>query len=168
MIEESHGFDRVVILSDESANWQIAGLRQLDRLVLALDEFAKAKGTANGIEIIVFWKPEIPLSERFLPRHQRITHARLTEASGSVEPEARILATRLLLARNALSEFFSTSPLVKIDQPGVDLATAWPRLFERFERTCRSTTRADEEQWRFLADPTEIVASEKQLLRHSA
>jgi hypothetical protein len=33
-----------VILSDESANWQIAGLRQLDRLVLELDEFAKAMG----------------------------------------------------------------------------------------------------------------------------
>ena len=49
MTEEHHGFDRVVILSDESANWQIAGLRQLDRLVLELDEFAKAMGTANKI-----------------------------------------------------------------------------------------------------------------------
>ena len=54
MIEEHHGFDRVVILGDESANWQIAGLRQLDRLVLGLDEFAKAMGTANKIEIVVF------------------------------------------------------------------------------------------------------------------
>jgi len=91
MIEEHHGFDRVVILSDESANWQIAGLRQLDRLVLGLDEFAKAMGTANKIEIVVFWKPEIPLSERRLPKHQRITRVRLTEASGSVEPGARVL-----------------------------------------------------------------------------
>ena len=81
MIEE-HGFDRVVILSDESANWQIAGLRQLDRLVLALDEFAKAMGTANKIETVVFWKPGIPLSERLLPKHQRITRVRLIEASG--------------------------------------------------------------------------------------
>ena len=63
MIEEHHGFDRVVILGDESANWQIAGLRQLDRLVLGLDEFAKAMGTANKIEVVVFWKPEIPLSD---------------------------------------------------------------------------------------------------------
>ena len=84
MIEEHHGFDRVVILSDESANWQIAGLRQLDRLVLELDEFAKAIGTANKIEVVVFWKPEIPLSERWLPKHQRITRVRLTEASDSV------------------------------------------------------------------------------------
>ena len=167
MIEENHGFDRVVILSDESANWQIAGLRQLDRLVLALDEFAKAMGTANKIETVVFWKPEIPLSERLLPKHQRITRVRLIEASGSVEPEARILATRLFVARNALSKFFSTTPSVKIEQPVVDLTGAWPQLFEQFERTCRSAARAEEEHWRFLAQPSDIIASEKQLLRHS-
>ena len=167
MIDEQHGFDRVVILSDESANWRIAGLRQLDRLVLGLDEFTKAIGTANKIEIVVFWKPEIPLSERLLPKHQRITRVRLTEASGSVEPEARILATRLFIARNALSKFFSTTPPVKIEQPIVDPTEAWPRLFEQFERTCRSATPTEEEHWRFLARPSEIIASEKQLLRHS-
>jgi phosphatidylglycerophosphate synthase len=166
MIEEHHGFDRVVILCDESANWQIAGLRQLDRLVLGLDEFAKAMGTANKIGVVVFWKPEIPLSERLLPKHQRITRVRLTEASGSIEPEARILATRLFIARDALSKFFSTTPPVKVEQPIVDLTGAWPRLFEQFERTCRSATRAEEEHWRFLAQPSEIVASEKHLLRH--
>jgi phosphatidylglycerophosphate synthase len=167
MIEEHHGFDRVVILSDESANWQIAGLRQLDRLVLGLDEFAKAMGTANKIEIVVFWKPEIPRSERLLPKYQRITRVRLTEASGSVEPEARILATRLFVARNALSKFFLTTPPVKIEQPIFDLTKAWPRLFEQFERTCRSATSSEQEHWRFLAQPSEIVASEKQFLRHS-
>jgi phosphatidylglycerophosphate synthase len=166
MIEEHHGFDRIAILGDESANWQIAGLRQLDRLVLELDEFAKAMGTANKIEIVVFWKPEIPLSERWLPKHQRLTRVRLTEASGSIEPEARILATRLFIARNALSKFFSTTLPVKIEQPIVDLTGAWPRLFEQFERTCRSATRAEEEDWRFLAQPSEIVASEKHFLRH--
>ncbi len=167
MIEEHHDFDRVVILSDESANWQIAGLRQLDRLILGLDEFAKAMGRANQIEIVVFWKPEIPLSERWLPKHQRITRVRLTEASASVEPEARVLATRLFIARNALSKFFLTTPQVKIEQPIVDLTGAWPRLFEQFERTCRSANRAEEDQWRFLAQPSEIVAAEKHLLRHS-
>jgi len=166
MIEEHHGFDRVVILGDESANWQIAGLRQLDRLVLGLDEFAKAMGTTNKIEIVVFWKPEIPLSERWLPKHQRITRVRVTEAFGSIEPEARILATRLFIARNALSKFFSTTPPVKIEQPIFDLTRAWPRLFEQFERRCRSVTRAGEDDWRFLAHPSEIVASEKHLLRH--
>jgi len=166
MIEEHHGFDRVVILGDESANWQIAGLRQLDRLVLGLDEFAKAMGTTNKIEVVVFWKPEIRLSERWLPKHQRITSVRLTEASGSIEPEARVLATRLFIARNALSKFLPTTPPVKIEQPIVDLTAAWVRLFDQFERTCRSATHAEEEHWCFLAQPTDIAASEKQLLRH--
>ena len=167
MIEERHGFDRVVILSDESANWQVAGLRQLDRLVMCLDEFAEEMAAANKIEVVVFWKPEIPLSDRLLPTHKRITRVRLTEASGSLEPEARILGTHLFVARNALSKFFSATAPVKIEQPVVDLTGAWPRFFEQFERTCRSATGAEEEHWRFLGEPGEIIASEKQLLRHS-
>ena len=166
MIEEHYVFDRVVILSDESANWQIAGLRQLDRLVLELDEFSKAMGMANNIEIVVFWKPQIPLSERWLPKHQRITRVRSTEASDSVGPESRVLTTRLFVARNALSKFFSTMPAVKIEQPIADLTGAWPRIFEQFERTCRSATRAEEEDWHFLAQSSEIVAREKHFLRH--
>src|SRR5437773_12116290 len=106
MIEEHHGFDRVVILGDESANWQIAGLRQLDRLVLGLDEFAKAMGTANQLEIVVFLKPEIPLSERQLPKHKRITRVWLTEAFGSVEAVARVLAQHLFIVRDGLWKFF--------------------------------------------------------------
>ena len=31
-------FDHVIILADESANWKIAGLCQLERLVLARDD----------------------------------------------------------------------------------------------------------------------------------
>jgi phosphatidylglycerophosphate synthase len=167
MIEEHHGFDRIVILADESANWQIAGLRQLDRLVLGLDEFAKAIGTAGKIEIVVFWKPEIRLLERWLPKHERITTAQLTEASGPLEPGARILSTRLFIERNALSKFFSMMPPVTIKQPIVDLTRAWPPLFEQFKKTCRNATRAEDEEWRFVAQPSDIVASEKHLLRHS-
>jgi phosphatidylglycerophosphate synthase len=166
MIDEHHGFDRIVILGDESANWQIAGLRQLDRLVLELDEFAKAIGTANKIEIVVFWKPDIPLPERLLPKHERVTRLRLTEASGSIEPDARILATRLFVVRNALTKFFAMTLPVKIEQPIVDLTGAWPRLFGQFEKTCRSAVRAEDEDWRFLAQPSEIVATEKHFLRH--
>jgi CDP-L-myo-inositol myo-inositolphosphotransferase len=72
----------------------------------------------------------------------------------------------LFIARNALPKFFSTTPAVKIEQPIGDLTVAWPRLFEEFERICRSASRAQKEQWRFLAQPNEIVTSEKDLLRH--
>jgi len=167
MIEESHGFNRFVILSDESANWQIAGLRQLDRLVMSVDEFAEAMGSANKIEVMVFWKPEIPLVKRWLPKDQRIRRVQLTQASGSVEAGARILATHLFVARDALSIFLLATAPIKIEQPIADLTEAWPRLFEQFERSCRSAIHPNEQQWRFLAQPSEIIASEKQLLRHS-
>ncbi len=167
MIEEDHRVDRVVILADESANWKIAGLRQLDRLVLALDEFAKTIGTAEKIDISVFWKPEIPLSERWLPKDPRIGRVRLIEPSGSPEPDARILATRLFVGRNALSIFLSTTAPVKAEQPIVDPTLGWRQFFEQFERTCRNATAAEEERgWRFLAQPAEIVASEMLFLRH--
>jgi phosphatidylglycerophosphate synthase len=167
MIDEHNGFDRVVILGDESANWEIAGLRQLDRLVLGLDEFAKTMGTPGKIEIVVFWKPDIPLSERLLPKHPRITRVRLTEASGSVDSEARVLATRLFIGRDALPKFFARMSPVNVDESVLDMAGAWPRLFEQFERSCRSVGRSEEEDWRFLSDRSDIIASEKQLLRHS-
>ena len=136
--------------------------------MLGLDEFAKAMETANKIEIVVFWKPEIPLSERLLPKHQRITRVRLTEASGLGEPGSTRLSLRACSSREMLCRsFFLTTPPVTIEQPIVDLTGAWPRLFEQFERTCRSATPAEEEKWRFLAQPSEIVVSEKLLLRHS-
>jgi len=56
--------------------------------------------------------------------------------------------------------FFNDTP-VKIEQPIFDLTGAWPRLFEQFERSCRSATRAEEEHWRFLGSRARIIASEK-------
>ena len=37
---EIQSFRRVLIVADESADWMVAGLRQLDRLALSIDEFA--------------------------------------------------------------------------------------------------------------------------------
>src|SRR4051812_20294116 len=46
---------RVLILADESADWKIAGLRQLDRLALSLNEFAEAHDTER-VSVAVYWK----------------------------------------------------------------------------------------------------------------
>src|SRR3954453_12729868 len=46
---------RVLILADESADWKIAGLRQLDRLALSLNEFAEAHD-AERVSVGVSWK----------------------------------------------------------------------------------------------------------------
>jgi len=44
---EARTLRRVLVLADESADWMVAGLRQLDRLSLSLNEFAvQSKMTA--------------------------------------------------------------------------------------------------------------------------
>jgi len=45
---------KILILADESANWKIAGLRQLERVVLAVNEFAESKKLESRIDVIVF------------------------------------------------------------------------------------------------------------------
>jgi hypothetical protein len=52
-------FDHVIVLADESADWKIAGLRQLERLVLALDELATSISSQRKIDIFIFWRPDI-------------------------------------------------------------------------------------------------------------
>ena len=43
-----------MILADESANWKIGGLRQLERLILALNEFAEAAEYQHEIAVLVY------------------------------------------------------------------------------------------------------------------
>ena len=95
--------DRFVILADESAEWKIAGLRQLDRLVLALNEFAGSIGSAVTLQVVIFWRPNIPSGARWLPNDPRTKRLRMTEALSSLQPGAHILSTRLFVDRNGLA-----------------------------------------------------------------
>jgi hypothetical protein len=140
---ESTSFDRVVILGDESANWQIAGLRQLDRLVLGLDEFAKAMGTANKIEVVVFLETRDSAFGAIVAQAPA-NHACSVNRSFRFELNRKhAFSLRACSSREMLCRSFFN------DAPGEDRATdcrpngAWPRLFEQFERTCRSATRAE-------------------------
>ena len=72
-------FDRVIILADESASWEIAGLRQLDRLALALDEFARSISSQRKIEIVIFWRPSIAAAQRWQPNDPRLTRCQFVD-----------------------------------------------------------------------------------------
>src|SRR2546423_13907753 len=73
-------FDHVIILADESANWKIGGLRQLDRLVLALDELATSISSQRKIDIFIFWRPDIAPEKRWQPEDPRIGRCNFVEA----------------------------------------------------------------------------------------
>jgi hypothetical protein len=166
--DEQPRFDSVVILADASANWRIAGLRQLERLVLALNEFAETTGYQEQVAVHVFWEPKIPFSERWLPDNSRFVRIRPMGSMVSLESVAYVFTTRLFVVRNGLREFFQSAPAVKLDPP-IELSPEnWQELSDRCETAGRSGTQPEEEGgWRVLGKVDDIAAAERQLLSRS-
>jgi phosphatidylglycerophosphate synthase len=160
---ENHAFDRVVILADESANWIIGGLRQLERLILALNEFAEAAGYQFEIAVVIFWDPKIPATERWLPDNSRLVCIRPSGLVEALEPGTRVLTTRVFVARN--SEFFQTAPAVKTDAP-IGLSTKnWQKLSDHWKIT--NIASKEECGWRILERPADIGLAGRELLRRT-
>ena len=168
MTTGSAAMDRFVILADESAEWKIAGLRQLDRLVLALNEFAGSIGSAVTLQVVIFWRPNIPSGARWLPNDPRTKRLRMTEALSSLQPGARILSTRLFVDRNGLAQSVEATPTMKLEEPMVDMENSWNRLREQFDASCREALRAGGGRGaKYLDDPSDAPACERKLLRQA-
>lgn len=86
---------RVVILADDSAHWKVAGLRQLDRLALELNELGVAQG--ESIQVFIQWSPDVTPDERFVPQHPRLSHLDFREISS--ETADLCLSTHFFLPR---------------------------------------------------------------------
>jgi phosphatidylglycerophosphate synthase len=181
----------VIIAADESANWRIAGLRQLDRLALAINELVEANGlivipsaveeslTVNNercldsarhdrkIDIFVFWKPTIAAEQRWIPHDPRLTRCqlRLDHQGDQVMP---VLSTRLLLKRGGLAEFISTAPELEPNKAIVDLNERWTNVHRTFVEHCRDAQPGGRRtSWRCLSASDELVAAERWFLRDS-
>ena len=95
----------VIILADESANWRIAGLRQIDRLVLAVEEFA-SRSSARVINATVVWNDIVPPGERKLPARRSSSAVIWHELTSEPKRDrALVLTTRVVLARHSLDGF---------------------------------------------------------------
>src|SRR5712692_10130048 len=116
--------DRFVILADESAEWKIAGLRQLDRLDLAVNEFAESPDPESKIDIVISWEPQIGSEKTWLPNEVRLSRCQLVSDSaslrGPVDCREHVLSTRLLVKRRGLAQFVSTEAAGLIDPSAVD------------------------------------------------
>lgn len=88
---------RVVLLADESASWRIAGLRQIDRLLLGIDEWART--AAAGVEVSLWWKPGMTPLEVELP--SRVMRVRLAR-NPNLSPAAAVLSTHVVFRRREL------------------------------------------------------------------
>ncbi|HST30511.1 MAG TPA: CDP-alcohol phosphatidyltransferase family protein [Chthoniobacterales bacterium] len=156
-------FDRVVILADESANWEVAGLRQLDRLALALDEFARSISSQRQIEIVIFWRPDIGPALRWQPDHPRLTRCQFVEGL-TLGATQRFLSTRLLVRRTGIEQLLRDAASLEFD-PGLgDESALWQKLWQGFEDV---RVHLGGDGSRYLLSAKEIPSAERWLLRGS-
>jgi len=141
---------RVLILADESADWMVAGLRQLDRLALEIDEFAIAP-----VSVCIFWKPNLDQSQRWIPSNPRLTKlAFTTDLDG--QPYDLVLNTRLFLYRKAMAQLLGQT--VSLPQPA-----SWENYFAATKLPETSQAGA----WEQIANGDEIDGIERRFLRGS-
>ena len=162
----SPNFDHVVILADESANWKIAGLRQLERLVLALDELAISISNRRKIDILIFWRPDIAREQRWQPQNPRIRRCNYIDAL-IVGGRGRVFNTRLLVKRDGLEQFGHNSAPLENDATIGDESAVWEKLRQRFETACLNANQQKGETWRYLRNGRDIERGERWLLHES-
>jgi hypothetical protein len=159
--------DRVIILADESANWEIAGLRQLDRLALAMDEFAHSISSQRKIEIVIFWQPDIDLAQRWRPDNPRLSRCQFVEGL-SVGASQRLLNTRLLVKRTGVERLLRDAVLLEFDARLGDESAVWKKLWEQMqEQRASSGDLSGGDDWRYVTSSAEIPTAERWLLRRS-
>jgi hypothetical protein len=157
-----------LILADESAAWKIAGLPQLDRLVLSLNEFAETIEPSAVIDAFIFWRPDIPSSTHWLPRHPKINRVRLSESIKSIPNDVNLLDTRLFVHRHGFAEFFKEVTIPKVEAPISNSPDSWPQLYGSLKTASRSrSTRDAQPVWQYVDNFAGIRACEKAFLRRA-
>ena len=158
MIEELTKSGCVIVLAAESANWKIGGLRQLDRLALAVNELVDAK-----ITLVVFWQPDIQPAQRWLPSTDRLSNARITNDLAEIKVGARAISTSLLVDRQGLAEYLATNPAVRVRQLA---GLSWGELSNELEQHSALHSASDQ-GWRYLQSRADIRDAVKLILRRS-
>jgi len=115
----SHPRQRVLVVADESANWKVAGLRQLERLLLGINEDDARLKPPRESEVSIRWGEQVPESERRLPQHQRLLNMRLlTDHGDEGGPYDLVINTRTVPYRRSLGEADGSEDFAKSDYLG--------------------------------------------------
>jgi phosphatidylglycerophosphate synthase len=136
--------ENVVVLADDSAEWIIAGLRQLDRIALALDEYARR--SSSSITLFVVWASTVPKERRWLPGSRG--SVRIVQSVASTTPSgAPVFTTHYLPIRGQVEPLLQSVPTVLPNEiPVVS------------ENPCGAI---------IITDKTDIAQAEKSFLRRS-
>lgn len=170
-------FRRVLILADESADWMVAGLQQLDRLALSIDEFARENKETAPVLVCILWKPNLDQAQRWTPKHERLAMvAFTTELDGA--PYDLVVNTRLFLYRKAMRPLCSEgrASALPITSEGAllehgDVQKHVPpreeELWHRHFRSVESLPQSQEGAWEYITDGNQIDEIEIRFLRGS-
>ena len=153
---------RVLIVADESADWMVAGLRQLERLALSIDEFALENKETAPVQVCLLWRPDLDQSQRWTPTHDRLTRVAFTaELDGS--PFDLVLATRLFLYRNAIRLLLETPLSPSASFSAGDRENTWNIC----QRLVESLPHFREGAWEYITNGEQIDELEARFLRGS-
>ena len=147
---------RVLIVADQSADWMIAGLRQLERLALSVDEFAVDNSETAPVLVCVFWRPDLDKSQRWTPDNPRLTHVAFT-AEPDDQPYDLVLGTRLFLYRKAVGKLLE----------GGQLSAIAHHSWEANAEFAKSLPARPDGAWEYIDDGNEIDRIETSFLRGS-
>ncbi len=170
-------FRRLLIVADESADWIVAGLRQLERLALSVDEFALENKETAPVLVCIFWRPDLDQSQRWVPANERLTMvAFTTDLDGG--PFDLVLSTRLFLYRGAMRALISkgrasarpNTPEQAFSEIG-DVPKHVPpseqEYWEGFFRRVEASPGLRAGAWEYIADGEQIDGIEVRFLRGS-
>ena len=158
---------RVLILADESAEWQIAGLRQLDRLLLSLGEHATTEQLEEPVTVCVFWNTSVAPEARRMPRatyHGIEISDRAEEFLADERAIDLVVDTRLLPYRGSIPELLAHLPApVGVE---ANCAGLWQNHAMRFAADLKGTGRTLQldPPWRYVSSAREIPDCERSFL----
>lgn len=154
------------VWADECAEWKTGGLPQLDRVLLALNDFFRRSGMAGRVPVCVGGVTECT------PRTDRFTDIELVGDASRLRGDVLVISTRVVLGRDALTHAFSQAPTLE-NLPGLVMGRDDLDLEGGFESRLRNaerdaidsgdgTTRGD---WTYLRDRRDIGPSTARLFR---
>jgi hypothetical protein len=179
------GSDRVcsgiLIFADESADWRCCGLRQIDRLLLAINEFVSGNHDIDPMPVCISWlrakEPSLPHDSRlaFLSISDDIEEFSLkmrdsARLGADPDPWILIASTRLVICRTpGQNRLFIDEQAPVLLIPGNDFVASRRDLLERLRSAehARMRTKGGIPDWFYLESEQDIPLCEKRLLRRT-
>jgi hypothetical protein len=148
---------RVLIVADESADWIVAGLRQLDRIALAIDEFALVNKEPSPVLATIFWRADLDESQRWSPGTAQVTKVAFTNKGGN-EGYDLVLSTRLFVYRRGIARL--------LGEPA-ERSSFTPHSWDDSFAATNMLRPFQEGAWERIEDGAQIDAVERRFLRGS-